>query len=181
VCDLAILGKSDDLPWRPAKACFRHQRDFNYLEERVLLDQATVAADGIHVAGMTYRALIVDRDLDERTTRALASFPGRIIRYDAGMEDAELVRQVSAIIPADITVSPSTPALRVRHVRKGGFHWYMLFNECAAPQEVDVTFSVKGERLLIDTATGRACEFAQDQPIPLAGYEMKVFALPAKG
>ncbi len=179
VCDLAILGKADDLPWRPAKACFRHQRDFNYLEDRVLLEQATVAEDGIHVAGMTYRALIVDRDLDERSKRVLASCPGRIIRYDAGMEDAELVRQVAAIIPAaDITVSPSTPALRVRHVRKGGFHWYMLFNECAETQRVEITFSAKGARLLVDAATGTVGEVAHDQPIPLAGYELKVFAIP---
>ena len=31
VCDTAILGTGDFLPWEAAKACFQHQHDFNYL------------------------------------------------------------------------------------------------------------------------------------------------------
>jgi len=35
ICELAILGVNDYLPWRAAKACFQHQRDFNYLEHGI--------------------------------------------------------------------------------------------------------------------------------------------------
>ena len=36
ICNVAILGEADRLPWRAAKVCFQNQRDFNYLETRDL-------------------------------------------------------------------------------------------------------------------------------------------------
>jgi len=67
VCELAILTPSSNLPWRAAKVCFQNQRDFNYLEERELLERSKIGADDIQIAGMTYRALIVEHALDPAT------------------------------------------------------------------------------------------------------------------
>jgi len=183
VCDLAILGQADHLPWRPARACFCHQRDFNYLEDRDLLDRAQVDQDGVHVAGMTYRALILEHDPDPMAMRALEPMArvDRIIRYTDTMSDADLIKWIDRIAPADVRVDPSTPALRVRHVRKGGFHWYMLFNERQTPLQANVSFPVKGDRLLFDAATGRIGEMQQDQPLRLAGHELQVLAVAEDG
>src|SRR5690606_35082627 len=59
ICSLAILGAADHLPWAPAKLCFQHQYDFNYLEERHLWEDAAVDAGGVHLAGMHYEAVIL--------------------------------------------------------------------------------------------------------------------------
>jgi hypothetical protein len=60
VCNLAILGDVALLPTRAAKACFQHQRDFNYLEFRHLWEHTKVDAEGVHLAGMHYRAVVLD-------------------------------------------------------------------------------------------------------------------------
>jgi hypothetical protein len=60
VCQLAILGQADWLPWRAAKTCYSHQYDFNYIDERDLLEQAVVDAEGIHLGDMRYQAIILE-------------------------------------------------------------------------------------------------------------------------
>jgi len=55
ICELAILGLNNHLPWRAAKVCFQNQRDFNYLEARHLWEDAKVNENGIQIAGMQYR------------------------------------------------------------------------------------------------------------------------------
>ena len=71
ICELAILGSNDYLPWRAAKVCFRHQRDFNYLEARHLWEDAKVDGEGIHLAGMHYRALILEEDPPQKALPAI--------------------------------------------------------------------------------------------------------------
>jgi hypothetical protein len=107
VCDLAILGTADHLPWRAAKACFQHQRDFNYLEERDLLDRATIDATGIRIAGMHYQAIITEHTPSPAVQAALAPMvaAGRVFL----VEDAEIQRPTSnAHRP---TSNADTPAL----------------------------------------------------------------------
>ena len=53
-------GRRQLLPDPAAKVCFQHQRDFNYLELRHLWEDARVDAEGVHLAGMHYRAVILD-------------------------------------------------------------------------------------------------------------------------
>ena len=60
VCDVAVLADACYVPWQAARVLFTHQRDFNYLEARHLWEDAQVDGDGIRLAGMHYRALIVD-------------------------------------------------------------------------------------------------------------------------
>ena len=176
VCDIAILGKSDYLPWRPARACFLHQRDFNYLEERDLLDRAVIDDDGIHVGGMTYGVLIFEYLPDPMLTRLLEPMEraGRLIRYVPDTPDSALVERIGRIVPADVSVRPALPALRVRHVRKAGFDWYLLFNEEKTPLDLDIRFRARGERWLFDPATGRKREFPNEQPLHLSGHELTV-------
>jgi hypothetical protein len=183
VCDLAILGKADWLPWRSAKTCLRHQRDFNYLEERDLLDRALIDGDGIHVAGMTYRTLIVEHTPGPTAMRALEPFAraGRVLRYTENMPDANLVGQINALTSADVCVAPAAPALRVRHVKKSGFHVYMLFNEEHTPLQARIDLSVEGDRFLFDATTGDTCELSPDQTLQLAGYELQVVLAMGQG
>lgn len=179
VCQLAILGQADALPWRAAKICFEHQRDFNYLEERDLWEHATVGPQGIQVAGMTYCALVVELAPDPRAWQALASFreAGRVIQYAEGLQADELVRRIDALLAPDVSLQPASPALRVRHVRKGGLDWYLLFNEGAAPQQARVTLSAPGAAHILDTISGNLQPCNLEQPLAFAGHELKVIGV----
>ena len=179
VCELAILGTSDWLPWRAAKACHRHQRDFNYLTECDLAERAVVDPEGIHIAGMTYRALIVEHEPSPAATAVLEGLAGwgRVVRYAEGMSEGSLIDQVDRLVPTDVRVSPPAPALRVRHVRKAGFHCYLVFNEEKAPLEVAIQFPIAGTRFVFDAAGGGVCEAPPAGPIRMEGHELKVIMI----
>lgn len=183
VCKAAILGREDYLPWRAAKVCFRHQRDFNYIDNRDLIDHATIDADGIHIAGMTYSALIVEEAPDPRTQSLLTPLDhcGRIIRYTEDMPDSDLLRRIASIVPPDISCQPEITALRVRHLIKDGLHWYMLFNENKTPFQAEIAFSAQGDRFQYDVVTGLISKSALDQSIQFEGHEMKVFVMAEDG
>jgi hypothetical protein len=179
VCELAILGRNDYLPWQAAKVCFQHQRDFNYLEARHLWEDARVDSDGIHLAGMHYRALIVEDDVLERANPAIDALTQaeRVIGWNETMEPAKLVDAIDRLIRPDVEVSPKTPDLRVRHMRKSGIDYYLLFNEGQGDLNVRLRLLSKGRRTLLDPTTGSQRSVAGDEPLSLARHAMRVLAV----
>jgi hypothetical protein len=169
VCDVAILGANHDLPWRAAKACFEHQRDFNYLDVEDVRHAAEVNEDGIFIASQRYRALIVDGDPPPGAEAELITLDeaGRLIRWSADQEAS--LAALAALAPAAIRVHPPCPGLRVRHVRKAGLEWWMLFNETAAP--IDAALDLAAEAL-VDPVTGAAEPF--DGRLRLEGHALRV-------
>jgi hypothetical protein len=175
VCHIAILGQSNALPWRSAKTCFEHQRDFNYLEERYLWQDATVDEDGIHLRGMCYRALIVEGTPDTRARPALGSLEraGRLIHFSGGMTEADLIRRLESV-PRDVRISPSVPGLRVRHIVKDGLHCFMLFNETQPAVEIRVELPVSGPAFVFDPWTGESHALPADQRLALSGHSFRI-------
>ncbi len=156
ICDVAILGLNDYLPWESAKVCFQNQVDFNYLEDRHLVEDARVDEKGIHIAGMTYQVLIAEFEPPGKAGPVMEKLAkaGRLIRWQSHMGEGGLLKKLATVIRKDISISPSDKNLRYRHVCKQGAHFYILFNEGEEPIEADVNFSVKGERLILDTESG---------------------------
>ena len=176
VCSLAILGRNDYLPWRVAKVCFENQRDFNYLEARHFWEDAQVTSDGIRIAGMHYRALMVEGEPPAKAASKLEILEnaGRIIRWRDGMDSADVVRQIDSLVPVDIEISQEIPDLRVRHVVKYGLNCYFLFNEGQDDLKVRLSLSAEGRWSLLDAQTGRRLELDRRDAIRLARHEMKV-------
>ncbi|MFZ6028346.1 MAG: hypothetical protein ACOYYS_11580 [Chloroflexota bacterium] len=177
VCSLAILGEHDWLPWRSAKVCYQYQYDFNYLEERDVLDQATVDENGIQIAGMTYRALLVEQEPSPKAMAVLAPMleNGRVYRYRPETPDVVLVSWLRTCLPDEVQVMLPTPALRVRHVVKEGRHGYLLFNEERAPLHFTLKLPIGIEAWqLCDPYTGRVENIAASERIHLEGYALKV-------
>lgn len=178
VCHIAILGQANSLPWQSAKVCLEHQRDFNYLEERHLWEDARVDAAGIRLAGMCYAALIVEGQFDARAEPALARLEsaGRLVRYDAGMAEAELIARLDACTPRDIRVTPHVPGLRVRHVVKlddaaeSGYHVFMLFNETQPPVKFQAELPVPGPAFIFDPWTSATRPLPPDGGLALPGH-----------
>jgi hypothetical protein len=163
VCDLAILGESYRLPWAAAKVCFQRQRDFNYLEARHLWEDADVSEEGIEIAGMSYRALIVEEDtrIPDQARLALEALcrAGRVIVWGAredlpGAVSARtpdaLVAAIETFCPVDVSIDPPSEDLRVRHVVVGEDHLYLLCNEGAADVVGEVQVAAEGARSWVD-------------------------------
>jgi hypothetical protein len=156
--------------------CFQHQRDFNYLEARHLWEDTQVSVDGVRIAGMHYKALIVE-DEPPREARAalqLLNKAGRLIRYSKETIEEELIHKIDHLVPADVRVSPKAPDLRIRHVVKHGIDCYLLFNEGGKDIKVQLDLSAKGRWLLLDTGTGRRHRLDANSAVQLARHEMKV-------
>ncbi len=174
ICHTAILGASDHLPWAAAKVLFQHQRDFNYLEERHLWEDAQVDETGIHIAGMHYAALILDQPPHPAAGPALALLEksGRLIRHAADTPATELVARLDALVSPDVTVDPPTPSLRVRHIQKDRRDVWMLFNEERAPLATNFHLAGAGGLSRVDPATGEQAAFVNGGALSLAGYEL---------
>lgn len=174
ICHTAILGASDHLPWQAAKILFQQQRDFNYLEERHLWEDAQVDASGIQLGGMHYAALILDQPPHPAAGPALALLEesGRLIRHAADISAGELIARLDALVAPDLIATPASPALRLRHIRKDGRDVWMLFNEERAPFTTRIHLPAAGNLLRVDPATGDRTEFANGSQLSLAGYEL---------
>jgi len=175
LCELAILGQSDWLPWRSARACYQHQWDFNYLEERDLL-AARVDADGIHLVGMTYRVLILEHEPGAQALAHLAPLlsTGRVFRYGPETRGDALTAWLEARLPTDVRVSPPSPALRVRHILKHTCHYYMVFNEERRPQDCRLELSGNGAWQVFDPLSGATQDLPPGQPLHLEGHALLV-------
>lgn len=190
VCELAILADAHWLPHRAAKVCYQHQRDFNYLELRHLWDDAKIADQGVELAGMIYRAVILEGlpNLPEQALTHLTRLAraGRLILWGdsphaALLEGArraqtpeQLVAEVNRLTAADVALQPATAGIRHRHVIKNGQHVHLLFNEEAEPVKARVTPAVDGRRWWLVPATGEAVAATADEPVMFAPHEMKV-------
>jgi hypothetical protein len=182
VCELAILGLNNHLPWRVAKVCFQTQRDFNYLEAQHLWEDAEVDQNGIRIAGMHYRALIIEAEPPEKAKSALDLLDkaGRLIRWNDGMDASELLRQIDRLVLVDVRVRPASRDLRVRHVRKNKADYYIVFNEGQSNLEVELETSIKGRRFLLDPQTSRQQLLAPEERLLLKPHELRVIMVMIK-
>jgi hypothetical protein len=83
------------------------------------------------------------------------------------------------VVPPDVRVSPLAADLHVRHVRKSGLDYYLLFNEGAGQLEVRLDLSAKGKRVLLDPMTAEGRSLRSDDPMHLPGHAMQVLAVMA--
>lgn len=176
VCQLAILGDADSLPWRSAKVCFQQQRDFNYVSPVDILKHASVDDTGLHVGGMTYQAVIMESTPAPKVLAKLRplSTSGRLITYHEGMTASALLASLNDLAIVDVQVSPATPALRVRHIIKDNSHYYILFNEEQLPITVNIAIGMANNRILYKPYTGANSYLSAHAPISLAGHEIAV-------
>ena len=179
VCNIAILGINDHLPWHAAKVCFRNQRDFNYLEARHLWEDAQVGPDGIRIAGMHYKALIVETDVPEKARKAVdvLSKAGRVIKYDRTTPDSALLHHLDKLAEPDILISPASPDIRVRHLLKNDTHYYILFNEAESTLDLKITKCAPGDKKLLCPMTSAPEPISPDQKMRFEPHEVKVLMI----
>lgn len=157
VCQVAILGLNDHLPWQAAKFCLEHQIDFNYLEARHLWEDAEITPGGIHIAGMFYRALIVEVEPPEQALPMIEKLEGynRVIRRKPSDGEEWLLTRLRIILRPDVTLTPPNRDIRVRHLVKDGMNCYLVFNEGESDYRGEIELGAKGKRYrLVGTGAG---------------------------
>ena len=187
VCGTAILGLADFLPWESAKVCFQHQHDFNYLTIEDLLRRVERARDGLRIAGMTYRALIVepavmDR-LSEEERKLIADIESqRQVVWWKGVEETDgFLAQLYCMDPNPFVFTPFSLDLRIRYVYKRGFAYLLLFNEGGGEIQTRLSFkdsSLVGNGVLVDMDTGQEKPWQSNVSLNLSSHGCAVLALP---
>jgi hypothetical protein len=176
VCDVAALGLNDYLPWSSAKILYQNQIDFNYLEVRHLWQDAKITAEGIHLRGMCYKALIVEFDPPESAKPNLAILEqyGRIVRWNEDDREKELLRKLDHLIVRDVILGQKNQDIRIRHVIKQGVHFYLLFNEGQEDCDLKVQISVTGQVYFLDSNNPQVKSLGKDPRIFLHAHQLIV-------
>jgi hypothetical protein len=193
ICQIAILGNSTWLPDRAAKALFQNQLDFNYIETRHLWEDVKADKDGIHIAGMNYRVLIIDSllFLDGKAIPVLKEMEknGRLILYEnsgfSGIfknatlikSSADLVKATREIIVPDLILSPSSENIRCRHIIKGAYHYYLLFNEVNTPVTTKINVPVKGKCVWLEPSGAKETEASLKKTVNFNPWELKILRI----
>jgi hypothetical protein len=172
VCDVAVLGLADELPWRAARALFESQIDFNYLEARHLWEDAAVAGDGIRIRGMHYRALVLDGvEPPPRAAAAMAALEraGRLVRWP---EDG--LAAIGRLAGRDVRLAPAHADVRFRHVVRDGADYYLFFNEGSGEVRADLQVGAEGPRRWLDPWRGSAVPDADVRRLELGRHQTRV-------
>lgn len=193
VCQLTILAEPARLPDQSAKVCYQRQRDFNYLELRQLGEDAKVAADGLHIVGMHYRAAILEGGLHipAGANAALQELAGngRLILFGNSSPAAELkgarlaptaadlAATIDALVEPDVVLTPPSEGIRYRHVVKGGRHFYILFNEAESPVAARVDLAVQGRRDWLDPFTAASTAAMPGETVVFKPHQLKVLTV----
>jgi hypothetical protein len=182
VCNVAILGEADRLPWHAAKVCFQNQRDFNYLET-CDLTTAKINSDGIFLRGMHYQVVILEGEyaLSAAEEKALNELKriGRVLVYEAGSTPdmgLAFVAELDRIAPRDFSLSQPHEDLRYRHVRKNECDFYFLFNEGAQEMSGKFQTNAAGEAFWLNAQSGEM-ERSADSSLHLKPYQMKILGV----
>ncbi len=194
VCDVAVLGDSGWLPDQSAKVLYQHQRDFNYLELRHLWEDARVDQQGVHLAGMHYRAVVLD-GLPHLPPKSLPllkqlAIAGRLVTWKEpsygellpgvvqARTEEELIDVLATLAsPPSVVLDPPTRDIRVRHVIKGDRHFVLLFNEESETITTSVTLAIDGPRQWWDPATGAVLAVSDNAPVTFAPHELKLLSV----
>jgi len=165
VCDVAILGRATELPWRAAKACFERQIDFHYVEPADLA-QAKVSGGKLCVGPGRYSRLIIEEGYE-------VPLPPHapVLRWtDGGLE-----KLPGAVRPA-VTFEPAAPSVRVRHLQGGGTDVIMIFNEGADEVVSRPHFTASGRFRRLDPASGRITDWDTGGQVTMPAHGWAVFA-----
>jgi hypothetical protein len=193
VCDIAILGEATMLPDKSAKVCFQNQFDFNYLEIRHLWEEAKVNKEGVHIAGMTYKAVILDTlsylPLKAKPAlKKLARGKHLIIKADSKMApyfkgaliyktSDDLINAINEMTSPDISLTPASKNIRYRHVIKGDDHYYILFNEEATEVQSVIRLKAEGKRQWINPFSLEARVGTKDEAVNFKPHELKILRI----
>jgi len=176
VCNVAILGQDNRLPWAAAKVCFENQIDFNYLEDRHLCTDAVVNEEGICIGSMRYDLLIVEQGYSPAAGSKAEAEIARLAKVDRAIawnpKDGEhsLLQCIDQRVRRNVSVTPACPGIRIRRVRKEGHDYTVVFNEGESPYHGLLHVQEVTSRTLVHMDTGETVAWDSEPEVKLEGY-----------
>ncbi len=142
---------------------------------------------------MNYRAVVFD-SLPQLPQQALPKLQqlataGRLIMFGespyrqqlSGVRVAtsadQLLVALNALAAPDVVLAPPSIDIRVRHVIKGGRHFYLLFNEQTQNVVTHVELAVPGPWQWWDPQTSNILDVGDDHHVDFAPHEMKLLCV----
>jgi hypothetical protein len=190
VCDIAILGDANWLPDESAKVFYQNQLDFNYLETTHLASDASVTKNGVQMASMKYKAIVLDglNSIPDNVIPALQKIAdnGQLIVYKdspfaskfpnaiVAKSSKDLLKSTRKLIEPDLQLSPASKNIRYRHVEKGNHHYYILFNEENSTVKTKVEVPVSGKQYWLDEYSAATQEVVKDELVSFKPHELKI-------
>ena len=130
VCEVAILGDGNDLPWESARRLSESQVDFLFVDDGAL-GQACIDRGKLVVGEQAYAVLIVEGDpILGRETRNIidvfAASGGLVLHYG---DELDLVAAIDECTARDLLADPPEADLRSIHFLRDDLDFFLLFNE----------------------------------------------------
>ncbi len=156
ICEIAILGKHNHLPYESAKVLYQNQYDFNYLEDR-LLSEAIIENGRIHIGESSYSVIIrmPNHHLTEEYEGILQNFidsGGYVVAFSV---PERLLEQIYGKIENNVSIEPRNEDLRYIHINKDGHDFYYLVNEGAKTIDTKLTIHSVGSAEWWDAVSGK--------------------------
>lgn len=182
VTEIAVLCNADHLPWKPVKALYENQIEFNYLETE-LLEHCRLTEASLQIARQSYRVLIIEDGLliTQSQQAILEQFraAGGPIISTADYLSADAVTTLLQFNPIALKLPKHPENLRITHVIKDQVHFFLMFNESDTAISFDAVTALPGKKELWNPWEGTFAELPKEDLITvrLEAYEALVLAV----
>ncbi|WMJ86530.1 glycosylhydrolase-like jelly roll fold domain-containing protein [Anaerocolumna sp. MB42-C2] len=144
---VAVLCEAHHLPWQIVKPLYENQIEFNYLEKELFLSgNCFIQESCIRIEKQAYRILVIEDDklIDNAIMDKISTFihnGGSVIVYNPDKTDLkiqkmisiphfyDIVEKIDAVIGREVAVLKEVKDLRVTHIVKNGFEFFVFVNE----------------------------------------------------
>jgi len=178
ICQVAIIGKCNWLPWQAAKVCFENQIDFNYIDESHFNGDILVDRDGLKIADMVYQTVIHEHSLSDSILKQLQPLQSknRVLFFEESCKE-EFLKVLEKQVEKSLVITPNVSALRLREVIKDQHQFFMIFNETSKPVEFSVFLKTDKPITLYKPFDNVYQAFENQSIINLLGFEYIVFVV----
>lgn len=170
VTDIAVLCSDDHLPWKPVKALYEHQIEFNYLET-ALLEQCIITDGTLQIARQTYHVLLVEEGLliSPAQQLVLEQFvqSGGTLLSVADFCDTQTLNTLLQCNPTALKLTKHPADLRISHVIKEHMHFYLMVNESHAPMTFEASTSLIGKKELWNPWDGTVSKLPDSETVSI--------------
>ncbi len=193
ICGIAVIGEATWLPWRTPEILFKNQKDFNYLEIRHLSEDAVTDSEGVHIAAMNYRVVIIDSlstvpEVAKPSLKKLAD-AGRLLIWNNESyrsifskaifvkDPQDLLAAVSKLVSTDLVLSPASESIRYRHIVKEGVHYYIIFNEEENVIRTRISTPLKGKCYWLDPSGAELKKYSPGKESVFQPHELRILMI----
>ncbi|MBU3112776.1 glycosyl hydrolase [Clostridium lacusfryxellense] len=159
VTNIAVLCENHNLPWKSVKSLYENSIEFNYLEKELLISDLCNISDGIvNIQKQKYNVIIIENvsivtkeiipELQKFTDAGGLIIINNLDGDNISLKNVLVLKESNDLLnipeileSRDLYTLHKQKSLRVSHVVKDGFHYYVLVNE--GEEKINDTINIK--------------------------------------